>query len=203
MAASAYPVLPDERLAAGVARLAVHHQGRYRVETVQRLIAASYERLAVNAHVRTHLVAPAERFAAERLDALAHVENPTAGDGRPRVLFVCSHNAGRSQMAAALLAHRADGGVTVSSAGTHASGAVDPHVVQALTEAGVALDEISPEPLTDEVVQASDIVITMGCGDACPVVPGHLHLDRPVPDGAPIAVDARITDLPDSLPSGS
>lgn len=208
MAASSYPVLPDERLAAGVAGLAVRHQGRFSVETVQRLIADSYEQLAANAHVRTHLVVLAERFAAERLDALAHVESPTVG-GRPRVLFVCSHNAGRSQMAAALLAHRAGDDVIVSSAGTHPSGAVDPHVVQALTEAGVALDEVYPKPLTDEVVQAADIVITMGCGDACPVMPGHRYLDWPVPDpdGAPIAVvrsirdgiDARITALLDAL----
>lgn len=211
MAASSYPVLPDERLAAGVARLAVRHQGRYSVETVQRLVADSYEQLAANAHVRTHLVVLTERFAAERLDALAHVENPVATGGRPRVLFVCSHNAGRSQLAAALLAHRAGDDVIVSSAGTHPSGAVDPHVVQALTEAGVASDEVYPKPLTDEVVQAADIVITMGCGDACPVVPGHRYLDWPVPDpdGAPIAVvrsirdaiDARITTLLDTLPS--
>ncbi|WP_137988485.1 arsenate reductase ArsC [Streptomyces vilmorinianum] len=213
MAASSYPVLPDERLAAGVARLAVRHRGRFSPETVQRLIADSYQRLAANAHVRTHLVVLAERFAAERLDALAHVENPAAGDGRPRVLFVCSHNAGRSQMAAALLAHRAGDGVIASSAGTHPAGAVEPHVVQALTEAGVALDEVYPKPLTDEVVRAADIVITMGCGDACPVFPGHRYLDWPVPDpdGAPItvvreirdALDARITDLLDTLPSGS
>ncbi|MFE5936700.1 arsenate reductase ArsC [Streptomyces sp. NPDC056470] len=208
MTASSHPVLPDGRLAAGVARLAVRHQGRYAVETVQRLIADSYEQLALHAHVRTHLVVLAERLAAERLDALAHVENPTGE--RPRVLFVCSHNAGRSQLAAALLAHRAGGDVIVSSAGTHPSGAVDPHVVQALTEAGIALDEVYPKPLTDEVVQAADIVITMGCGDACPVVPGHRYLDWPVPDpdGAPIAVvrsirdaiDDRITALLDTLP---
>ncbi|CAM5540823.1 arsenate reductase ArsC [Streptomyces narbonensis] len=210
MAASSQPVLPDERLAAGVARLAVRHQGRCAVETVQRLVADSYKQLAANAQVRTHLVVLAERFAAERLDALAHVENPVASGGRPRVLFVCSHNAGRSQMAAALLAHRAGDIVTVSSAGTHPAGAVDPHVVQALTEAGVALDDAYPKPLTDEVVQGADTVITMGCGDACPVVPGHRYLDWPVPDpdGAPIAVvrsirdaiDARITALLDSLP---
>ncbi|MFB7311868.1 low molecular weight phosphatase family protein [Streptomyces sp. NPDC056192] len=208
MTASSYPVLPDGRLAAGVARLAVRHQGRYSVETVQRLIADSYQQLAANAHVSTHLVVLAERFAAERLDAMAHVESPTSE--RPRVLFVCSHNAGRSQMAAALLAHRAGDDVIVSSAGTHPSGAVDSHVVQALTESGIALDEVYPKPLTDEVVQAADIVITMGCGDACPVVPGHRYLDWPVPDpeGAPIAVvrsirdgiDARITTLLDSLP---
>ena len=102
MTASSHPVLPDGRLAAGVARLAVRHRGRYSVETVQRLIADSYEQLAAHAHVRTHLVVLAERFAAERLDALAHAENPADAGGRPRVLFVCSHNAGRSQMAAAL-----------------------------------------------------------------------------------------------------
>ncbi|WP_329625230.1 arsenate reductase ArsC [Streptomyces sp. NBC_01255] len=207
MAESPYPVLPDEHLAAGVARLAMRHQGRYSVETVQRLIADSYEQLAANAHVRTHLVVLAERCAAERLDALAHVESATSE--RPRVLFVCSQNAGRSQMAAALLAHRAGDDVIVSSAGTHPSGAVDPHVLQALTEAGVPLDEVYPKPLTDEVVQAADIVITMGCGDACPVVPGHRYLDWPVPDpgGAPIAVvrsirdaiDTRITTLLDTL----
>ncbi|MFE7580098.1 arsenate reductase ArsC [Streptomyces gardneri] len=209
MAESSYPVLPDERLAAGVARLAVRHQGRYSVETVQRLVADSYERLAANAHVRSHLVVLAERFAAERLDAMVHVENAVAADGQLRVLFVCSHNAGRSQMAAALLAHRAGDDVIASSAGTHPSGAVDPHVLQALTEAGVAFDEVYPKPLTDEVVQAADIVITMGCGDACPIVPGHRYLDWPVPDpdGAPIAVvrsirdaiDARITTLLDTL----
>lgn len=144
MAESSYPVLPDERLAAGVARLVVRHQGRYSVETVQRLVADSYEQLAANAHVRTHLVVPAERFAAERLDAPAHVENPTGGD-RTRVLFVCSHSAGRSQLAAALLAHRAGGDVIVSSAGAHPSGSVDPHVVRALTEAGIELDEVHPQ----------------------------------------------------------
>ncbi|MEU9700972.1 three-helix bundle dimerization domain-containing protein [Streptomyces sp. NPDC047981] len=97
MTASSYPVLPDGRLAAGGARLAVRHQGRYSVETVQRLIADSYEQLAAHVHVRTHLVVPAERLAAERLDALAHVENPVPAGARLRVLFACSHHAGRSQ----------------------------------------------------------------------------------------------------------
>ncbi|MGW3217679.1 arsenate-mycothiol transferase ArsC [Streptomyces parvus] len=209
MTAPSPEALPDERLTAGVARLAMRHRGRFSVETVQ-LIADSYQRLAAGAHVRTHLVVLAERFAAERLDALAHVEDPTAADGRPRVLFVCSHNSGRSQMAAALLAHRAGPAVTVSSAGTNPAGTVDPHVIQALTEAGVALEELYPKPLTDEVVQAADIVVTMGCGDACPVFPGRRYLDWPIPDpeGAPIAVvralrdalDSHITALLDTLP---
>ncbi|MFF6833259.1 low molecular weight phosphatase family protein [Streptomyces sp. NPDC012438] len=214
MAASSSSALPDERLATSVARLAVRHRGRFSVETVQLLVADSYRQLAAHAHVRTHLVVLTERFAAERLDALAHVEDPAfAADAGVRVLFVCSHNSGRSQMAAALLAHRAGPDVTVSSAGTTPVAVIDPHVAQALTEAGVALDALYPKPLTGEVVRAADVVITMGCGDACPIVPGRRYLDWPVPDpeGAPIAVvreirdvlDARITALLDTLPSGS
>ncbi|MFD0065159.1 low molecular weight phosphatase family protein [Streptomyces sp. NPDC056690] len=204
------PVLPDERLSAGAARLATAHRGRFCAETVQRVITDSYERLATTARVTTHLVVLAERLAAERLDALAHIEG-APGSGLPRVLFVCSHNAGRSQLAAALLSHRTQGHVTVSSAGTHPAPAVEPVVAQVLTEAGVRSTEAAfPKPLTDEVVQAADIVITMGCGDACPVVAGRRYLDWPVadPEGAPIAVvrtirdaiDAHITELLDSLP---
>ncbi|WP_327739014.1 hypothetical protein OG749_39845 [Streptomyces nojiriensis] len=109
------------------------------------------------------------------------------------------------RLAAALLAHRAGERVTVSSAGAHPADEVAPHIAQALTEAGVDLADAYPKPLTEEVVQAADIVITMGCGNACPVMPGRRYLDWPVadPDGAPIAVvrdirdaiDARITEL--------
>ncbi|WP_275558256.1 arsenate reductase ArsC [Streptomyces sp. 5-6(2022)] len=210
MTASPPPVLPDERLAAGIARLAVRYHGHFSPETIQRLIIDSYERLAEHARIRTHLVVLAEHLATERLDALAHVQG-APGSGLPRVLFVCSHNAGRSQMAAALLAHRVNGSMFVSSAGTHPAAAVEQVVAQVLTEAGVDLTDAFPKPLTDEVVQAADIVITMGCGDACPIVPGRRYLDWPVtdPEGAPIAVvrsirdeiDAHITQLLDSLPS--
>nr|WP_024127236.1 arsenate reductase ArsC [Streptomyces sp. F8]AHE39972.1 Putative arsenate reductase (arsC) [Streptomyces sp. F8] len=209
-APSSPPLLPDERLAAGAARLATRHAGRFSAETVRGLLADSYRRLAATASVTTHLVVLAERLGAERLDALAHVQG-VSGTGAPRVLFVCSHNAGRSQLAAALLQHRAGGRVTVSSAGTHPGTAVEPHVAQVLTEAGADVTAAFPKPLTDEVVQAADIVITMGCGDACPVVPGRRYLDWPVPDpdGAPIAVvrtirdqiNTRITDLLASLPN--
>ncbi|MET9134576.1 three-helix bundle dimerization domain-containing protein [Streptomyces antibioticus] len=209
MTASPSPVLPDERLAAGIARLALRHRGRFSPETVQRLVTDSYERLAAEARIRTHLVVLAEHLATERLDALAHVEG-APGSGLPRVLFVCTHNAGRSQMAAALLARRAGGHVVVTSAGTRPAAEVEPVVAQVLTEAGIDLTEAFPKPLTDEVVQAADIVITMGCGDACPIVPGRRYLDWPVtdPEGAPIAVvrgirdeiDARITELLASLP---
>ncbi|MFC9679657.1 arsenate reductase ArsC [Streptomyces sp. NPDC056948] len=210
MTASPPPVLPDERLASGIARLALRYRGRFSPETIQRLVTDSYERLAEHARIRTHLVVLAEHLAIERLDALAHVEG-APGCGLPRVLFVCSHNAGRSQMAAALLAHRAGGHVAVSSAGTLPAAEVEPVVTQVLTEAGVDLTDAFPKPLTDEVVQAADIVITMGCGDACPVLPGRRYLDWPVtdPEGAPIAVvrgirdeiDAHITELLATLPS--
>ncbi|MFE1877540.1 low molecular weight phosphatase family protein [Streptomyces sp. NPDC059496] len=197
------PLLPDDRLAAGAARLATRYAGHFAPETVLGLLADSYTRLAEHARIRTHLVVLKERLTAERLDALAHTQGPAGGPSR--VLFVCSHNAGRSQMAAALLAHRAGERVTVSSAGTHPADEVAPHIAQALTEAGVDLADAYPKPLTQEVVQAADIVITMGCGDACPVMPGRRYLDWPVadPDGAPIAVvrdirdaiDAHITEL--------
>ncbi|MFG3656655.1 low molecular weight phosphatase family protein [Streptomyces sp. NPDC047706] len=210
MTASPPPVLPDDRLASGIARLALRYRGRFSAETIHRLVIDSYERLAEHARVRTHLVVLAEHLATERLDALTHIEG-APGVGLPRVLFVCSHNAGRSQMAAALLAHRAGGHVVVSSAGTHPAAEVEPLVAQVLTEAGVDLTDAFPKPLTQEVVQAADIVITMGCGDACPVLPGRRYLDWPVtdPEGAPIAVvrgirdelDAHITDLLASLPS--
>ncbi|WP_329115373.1 three-helix bundle dimerization domain-containing protein [Streptomyces sp. NBC_01353] len=208
MPTSSSPSLPDERLAAGAARLASRYAGHFAPETVLGLLADSYTRLAEQARIHSHLVVLAERLTAERLDALAHTQGLTSGD-RPRVLFVCSQNAGRSQMAAALLAHRAGEHVTVSSAGTHPAHEVEPFIVQALTEAGVEMsgdpEGAYPKPLTEEVVQAADIVITMGCGDACPVVPGRRYLDWPVadPDGAPIAVvrdirdaiDAHITEL--------
>ncbi|MFD6288295.1 low molecular weight phosphatase family protein [Streptomyces sp. NPDC060205] len=209
MNASPPPVFPDQRLAAGVSRLASRYRGQFSAETIQRVVIDSYDRLAQPARVRGHLVVLAERLATERLDALAHVEEQP-DVGLPRVLFVCAHNAGRSQMAAALLAHRAAGQVVVSSAGTHPASDVEPAVVQVLTEAGLNLGDAFPKPLTEEVVQAADVVITMGCGDACPVVPGRRYLDWPIsdPEGAPITVvrdirdeiDARITDLLDSLP---
>ncbi|MFI1647287.1 low molecular weight phosphatase family protein [Streptomyces avidinii] len=192
------PLLPDERLAAGAARLASRYAGHFSPETVLGLLADSYTRLAEQARIRTHLVVLAERLTAERLDALAHTQGLVSGP--TRVLFVCSQNAGRSQMAAALLAHRAGERVTVSSAGTHPADAVEPHIAQALTEAGADLADAYPKPLTEEVVQAADIVITMGCGDACPVVPGRRYLDWPVaaPDGAPIAVVRDIRDAIDA-----
>ena len=108
----------------------------------------------------------------------------------PEVLFVCVHNAGRSQMAAGLLARYAKGAVQVRSAGSTPADEIDPAVVEAMDEVGVDLSQEHPKPLTDEAVQASDVVITMGCGDACPIFPGKRYLDWDLEDPSGKSLEA-------------
>jgi protein-tyrosine-phosphatase len=105
-------------------------------------------------------------------------------DPRPEVLFVCVHNAGRSQMAAGLVTLRSDGRVHVRSAGSNPADEIDPAVIDAMREVGVEMSDAFPKPLTDEAVRASDVVITMGCGDACPVYPGKRYEDWTLDDPA-------------------
>lgn len=107
----------------------------------------------------------------------------------PEVLFVCVHNAGRSQMAAALLDHHAAGRVTVRSAGSTPAAEVNPAVVAAMNEIGLDLSKEFPKPLTDDVVRAADVVVTMGCGDACAIYPGKRYLDWQLPDPAGLTVE--------------
>ncbi|MFE7780409.1 MULTISPECIES: arsenate reductase ArsC [Streptomyces] len=109
---------------------------------------------------------------------------------KPSVLFVCVHNAGRSQMAAAFLTHLAQGRVEVRSAGSAPADAVNPAVVEAMAEAGIDISAQTPKVLTTEAVQASDYVITMGCGDACPVFPGKTYLDWVLEDPAGKGVES-------------
>ena len=123
----------------------------------------------------------------------------------PEVLFVCVHNAGRSQMAAALLDHHAHGRVTVRSAGSAPAASINPAVVTVMAELGLDLSQEFPKPLTDNAVRAADVVITMGCGDACPVYPGKRYLNWELDDPAgqdveqirPIRddIDRRVTEL--------
>ncbi len=123
----------------------------------------------------------------------------------PEVLFVCVHNAGRSQMAAALLDRRAAGAVKVRSAGSEPADQLNPAVVEAMAEVGLDISREFPKPLTDELVQGADVVITMGCGDACPFYPGKRYLDWELEDpaGKPLAsvrairdeIDARVAAL--------
>ena len=130
----------------------------------------------------------AHRFARERLKALGQAEGMIVKE-QPEVLFVCVHNAGRSQMAAGLVKLRSEGRVHVRSAGSDPGEQINPAVVEAMAELGVDMSEEFPKPLTDEVVRAADVVITMGCGDACPIYPGKKYEDWALDDPAGQGVD--------------
>jgi len=119
-----------------------------------------------------------------------------AGGSRPEVLFVCVHNAGRSQMAAALLKRRSGQRIQVRSAGSDPADRINPAVIEAMEELGIDLGEEFPKPLTDDSVQAADVVITMGCGDACPIYPGKRYEDWELDDpaGQNIEIVRRIRD---------
>ena len=166
-----------ERIAAD---LAERFAGTFSPETVARYVRESAELLERGGSARATPSATA-LFAADRLSALGRVEHPRAG-GVPEVLFVCVQNAGRSQLAAAILRQLAGDRVHVRTAGSAPADAVRATVVAALDEIGVPLGAEFPKPLTDEVVRAADVVVTMGCGDACPVYPGRRYLDWELDD---------------------
>jgi len=163
-------------------RLAEEFEGILSQETIARYMAESTELLS-GARVNNFVPVLAHRFCRERLRALAQAEG-ILGKTQPEVLFVCVHNAGRSQMAAGLLKLRSGGRINVRSAGSAPSSEINPAVVEAMKELGVDMSEESPKPLTDEVVRAADVVITMGCGDACPIYPGKKYADWELDDPA-------------------
>jgi arsenate reductase len=193
-------------------RLAGRYAGVYATETIRQLVEDSYRLLAHRARISTHLPTLAIRFATDRLAALARYEGHLVTT-TPEVLFVCVHNAGRSQMAAALLDHYAQGQVHVRSAGSTPADEINPAVVQAMAEIGLDLSQEFPKPLTTDVVQGADVVITMGCGDACPIFPGKRYLDWELDDPAGLDLDAvrpirddidqRVRALVDNLLSAS
>lgn len=184
-------------------RLSLEFEGVFSRETVERVVIDSAGRLQ-GAPLRVHVPVLAERFARERLMAVAQAEGRVMKE-IPEVLFVCVHNAGRSQMAAALLHLHAEGRVHIRSAGSTPADEIDPSVMAAMAEFGVDLSQEFPKPLTDEVVQAADVVVTMGCGDACPVFPGKRYLDWELDDPAGLSlaevrpirdeIDRRVRDL--------
>jgi len=164
-------------------RLADKFAGIFSKETVGRCTKESYALLAENATVLVHLPALTERFVRDRLTALAQSEFKIAKD-KPEILFICVHNAGRSQMAAALAIQISSGAVCVRSAGSAPSDSIPAAVHEAMNEIGSNLAEAFPKPLTDEFVRAADIVITMGCGAACPIYPGKRYEDWELADPA-------------------
>lgn len=164
-----------------VSDLALRFAGVFAPETVDRYVRESYALLAEEARITRYLPSLTSRFSADRLSALAKNESASL-ENAPEVLFVCVQNAGRSQMAAGILRHLAGDAVRVRSAGSAPANAVRSVIVTALDEIGVPIGGEYPKPLTEEVVRAADVVITMGCGDACPVYPGRRYLDWKIED---------------------
>jgi len=188
---------PDAALRRDVEHLTTRFAGMVSAETVERLIFESYTALRRTAKVNAHLPVLASRFASERLTALAQAKGLLPKDV-PEVLFVCVHNAGRSQLAAALMSELSGGRVHVRSAGSQPAPQVDPTVAQVITTTGLDLADAYPKPLTDDVVQAADVVVTMGCGDACPIYPGRRYEDWNVAD--PYGQDLEtVTEIRDEI----
>jgi arsenate reductase len=156
--------------------------GTFSRETIARYIAESVDLLG-ESKINVFVPVLAHRFARERLKALGQAEGLITKD-QPEVLFVCVQNAGRSQLAASLITLRSEGRVGVRSAGSDPGEIVNPLVAEAMAELGVDLSDAFPKPLTDEVVRAADVVVTMGCGDACPIYPGKRYEDWEVADPA-------------------
>ena len=165
-----------------LAGLSAEFQGVFGPETIERYVSESIDRMQ-GARLTDFLPLFVHRFARERLRALAQSEGMVTKQV-PEVLFVCVHNAGRSQMAAGLLNKLAAGRVHVRTAGSDPADEINPAVVDAMAEVGVDLGEEFPKPLTDEFVKAADAVITMGCGDACPIYPGKRYEDWELDDPA-------------------
>src|SRR6266536_69709 len=188
------PLVSRQAFAAAIESLADEFRGVFSIETIERYVDESIDRLS-GARVVDFIPLFVHRFSRERLLALAQVKGSIVKD-RPEVLFVCVHNAGRSQMAAALLDRRAKGKVHVRSAGSDPADQINPAVIAAMAEWGIDLGREFPKPLTDEVVQAADAVITMGCGDACPIYPGKRYLDWELddPEGKPVEQVRAIRD---------
>ena len=166
----------NERHALETAAQRLHSEfaGAFEAKTVERLVESSYETLAAHATVHDFLPLLAERFARQRLHAVAKVTG-ISNDYQPIVLFLCNHNAGRSQMAMGFFNHLACGGAVVWSGGAEPKGEINPAAVAAMAERGIDISGEYPKPWTGEIIQAADVIVGMGCGDTGPASPGRRH----------------------------
>ncbi len=164
-------------------RLRRDFDGKLNAETIERFLTDSVDQLASRARTATWLPLLAERYARDRLRALLRLESQNTSLN-PSVLFLCVHNAGRSQMAAALTRALAGKRVDVFSGGSEPADQVNQTAVRAMSEIGIDISTELPQPWSDEVVRAADVVVTMGCGDACPVFPGKRYVDWELQDPA-------------------
>jgi len=168
-------------LESGVAQLQSEFSDTFDSETVQRMMYVSYDKLAAHATVRDFLPLLAERFARQQLHARAKI-NSKSGDEKLVVLFLCNHNAGRSQMAMGFFNHFAGGGAVVWSGGSEPQGAINPAAIAVMAERGIDISGEFPKPWTGEIVKAADVIVTMGCGEAGPAVPGRRYEDWELDD---------------------
>ncbi|WP_158839728.1 arsenate reductase ArsC [Saccharothrix deserti] len=175
----------DQQLALRTAavRLREAFDGVFGAETIERFLYSSYDQFAAHSTIPNYLPLLAERFARQRLNALARVEGHHQ-DGKPTVLFLCVHNAGRSQMALGFFQHLAGDAAVAWSGGSEPGYEINPSAVEAMAERGIDISGEFPKPWTEEIVRAADVVITMGCGDACPVYPGKRYRDWTLDDPA-------------------
>ncbi|WP_431921718.1 arsenate reductase ArsC [Nonomuraea jabiensis] len=188
-------------------RLAEEFTGTFGTETIERFLHTSYDQFALHSTIPNYLPLLTERFARQRLHALARVEGHH--DGRPIVLFLCVHNAGRSQMAMGFFQHLAGDRALAWSGGSEFASQINPAAVASMAERDIDISREFPKPWTEEIVRAADVVVTMGCGDACPVYPGRRYLDwelddpegKSVEDVRPIRdeIERRVRRLLDDL----
>ncbi|MSW03028.1 MAG: arsenate reductase ArsC [Actinobacteria bacterium] len=170
-------------------RLHRHFKDQLNLETIEKYVFESYELLDAKSEVKIYLPSLTERFAKDRLSALLKSDNLQVSDTLD-VLFVCVHNSGRSQMAAGFMSQLGGDRVVVRSAGSAPRESISHEVIEAMAEVGIDIRQEFPKPLTDEVVRGSDAVITMGCGDACPIYPGKRYEDWVLEDPADQSIEA-------------
>jgi protein-tyrosine-phosphatase len=168
-------------------RLRQEFDGAFNVETIERYMLESQELLHSKARFARWLPLLVERLTRDRLRALARLELGAAT--KPAVLFLCVHNAGRSQMAAGWLRHLAGDRVDVFSGGTDPGIELNSAVVAAMAEVGIDISAELPQPWTDEIARAADVIVSMGCGDACPIFPGKRYEDWDLPDPSGQSID--------------
>jgi arsenate reductase (thioredoxin) len=182
-------------LKSAAAQLRTEFADIFSAETVERFVYSSYNKFATHATVRDYLALLAERFARQRLHAAAKL-NGTSTDDKTVVLFLCDHNAGRSQMAIGFFTHLADSAAVAWSGGSEPHGKLNPAAIAVMAERGINITDEYPKPWTDEILQAAEVIITMSCDKAPSAWPGRRHQDWIIddPDGKGVAEVRRIRD---------
>ncbi|UGT52909.1 arsenate reductase ArsC [Nocardia asteroides] len=179
------------------ARLREEFATMFELDTIHHYLYSSYENFAARATVTLYLPLLAERFGRQRLHALAKLEGKVAKP-RPTVLFLCTHNAGRSQMALGFFEELALGRAVAWSGGSEPGGQLNPAAVAAMAEVGVDISREYPKPWTDEIIRAADVIVTMGCGDTCPLVPGVRYDEWIIEDPAGLEL-AQVRPIRDDI----